>query len=152
MTTICIVSSFRYTHVIYSIEMDVSTDEFNSRNLTLNKRWNLSRCAKLALRAIWTHGLIAQLVRASERNSVVLDWNPTQAEFLFTATSKNPSVVNTIYIYICIYITISPLARFIKQMEQVGFLFLLTFWRTTLNFWPVELIGEGYNCRETFSC
>ena len=100
VTTICIVSSFRYTHVIYSIEMDVSTDEFNSRNLTLNKRWNLSRCAKLALRAIWTHGLIAQVVRASERNSVVLDWNPTQAEFLFTATSKNPSVANAIYIYV----------------------------------------------------
>ena len=31
---------------------------------------------------IYTHGLIAQSVRASERNSVVVGSNPTQANFL----------------------------------------------------------------------
>ena len=46
------------------------------------KRWNWSSCTKLALRASWTHGLIAQSVRASERNSVVVGSNLTQANFL----------------------------------------------------------------------
>ena len=36
------------------------------------KRWNWSSGTKLALTASWTHGLIAQSVRASERNSVVV--------------------------------------------------------------------------------
>ena len=52
-------------------------------------RWNCSSCTKLALSANWTHGLIAQsvranmsLVRASERNSVVVGSNPTQANVL----------------------------------------------------------------------
>ena len=39
-------------------------------NVTMNKRYNWSGCTKLALGASWTHGLIAQSVRASERNSV----------------------------------------------------------------------------------
>ena len=60
------------------------------------KRWNWSSCTKLALRANWTHGLIAQSVRAPERNSVVVVQIPLRP------TSKNPSVVN-IYIYIYIY-------------------------------------------------
>ena len=47
-----------------------------------NKRWNWSSCTKLALNVSWTHGLIAQSVRASERNSVVVGSNPTQANFL----------------------------------------------------------------------
>ena len=46
------------------------------------KIWNWSSCTKLALRASWTHGLIAQSVRASERNSVVVGSNPTEANFL----------------------------------------------------------------------
>ena len=46
------------------------------------KRWNWSSCTKLALSASWTHGLIDQLVRASEWNSVVVGSNPTQANFL----------------------------------------------------------------------
>ena len=66
--------------------------------MTLNKQWNWSSCTKLALRAGWTHGLIAQSVKASEQNSVVVGSNPNQANFL-QATSKNPSVGNTIYIY-----------------------------------------------------
>ena len=36
------------------------------------KRPNWSSCTKLALRASWTHGLIAQSIRASEWNSVVV--------------------------------------------------------------------------------
>ena len=36
----------------------------------------------LAVSASSTHGLIAQLVRASERNSVVVGSNPTQTNFL----------------------------------------------------------------------
>ena len=32
--------------------------------------------------ASWTHGLIAQSVRASERNLAVVGSNPTQANFL----------------------------------------------------------------------
>ena len=46
------------------------------------KKWNWSSCTKLALSASWTHVLIAQSVRASERNSVVGGSNPTQANFL----------------------------------------------------------------------
>ena len=50
--------------------------------LRLNKRWNWSSCKKLALTASWTHGVIAQSVRASEQNSVVVGSNPTLAVFL----------------------------------------------------------------------
>ena len=38
---------------------------------------------KVALSVIWMHGKIAQLVRASEQNLVVLDSNTTQANFLW---------------------------------------------------------------------
>ena len=41
------------------------------------KRWIWSSCAKLALSTIWIHGLIAQSVRVSERNSLGLRSNPT---------------------------------------------------------------------------
>ena len=43
--------------------------------------WNWSSCTKLALSASWIHGLVAQSVRASEWNSVVVGSNPTQANF-----------------------------------------------------------------------
>ena len=52
--------------------------------MTLNKQWNWRSCTKLALNASWTHGLIAHLVRASERNSVVVDSSFTQANFLYS--------------------------------------------------------------------
>ena len=63
-----------------SIKINVAPDECKQPkwNVTLNKRWNWSSCTKLALSASWTHGLIAQLVRASEPNSVVVGSNPTQ--------------------------------------------------------------------------
>ena len=50
----------------------------------------------------WTHDLIAQSIRASERNTVVVSSNPAHANFLLVL-QKNASVVNTIYIYIYIY-------------------------------------------------
>ena len=40
------------------------------------------KSAKLALSASWTDELIAESLRASERNSVVLGSDPTQANFL----------------------------------------------------------------------
>ena len=46
------------------------------------KRWNCSSCTKMALSASWTHVLIAQSVRASEQNSVIVGSNPTQVNFL----------------------------------------------------------------------
>ena len=42
----------------------------------------LSSCTKLALRASWSHGLIAQTVRAPERNSVVVCSNLIQGNSL----------------------------------------------------------------------
>ena len=67
-----------------SIKINVATDEDKQPklNVTLNKRWNWSSCTKLTLSASWTHGLIAQSVRESERNSVVAGSNLTQANFL----------------------------------------------------------------------
>ena len=44
---------------------------------TLNKDMKLLSCLKLALRASWTHDLIAQSIRASEQNSVVVSSYPT---------------------------------------------------------------------------
>ena len=81
------ISSFRYTHLI------------TYRKLRLNKRgdwrrqtaetkcgtkqtWNWSSCTKLVLSTSCTHDLIAQSVRATERNSVVAGSNPIQANFL----------------------------------------------------------------------
>ena len=52
------------------------------RNLTLNKRWNWSHCTKLALKTRWSHGLTANLLRASEQNLVVTGSNSTQANLL----------------------------------------------------------------------
>ena len=55
-----------------SIKINVATDKGNSRNELWHwtSRWDLSRCTNLSLSASWTHGLIAQSVRASEWNSV----------------------------------------------------------------------------------
>ena len=51
-------------------------------NVTLNNWWNWSSCTKLALSVSWTHGLIVELIRASERNSLVVGSNSTQMNFL----------------------------------------------------------------------
>ena len=60
--------------------------------------------AKLALSVSWTHGLIAQLVGASEWNSVVVGPNPTQANFLWLL--QRIRWWRILYIYINIYIYI----------------------------------------------
>ena len=60
------------------------TDKGNSWNetWTLNNEIKWSSCTKLAPSVSWIHGLIAQLVRASEQNSVAAGSNPTQVNFL----------------------------------------------------------------------
>ena len=67
-----------------SIKLNVATDESKQPkwNVTLNKRGNWSSCRKSALSMSSTHGLIDQSVRASQRNSVVVVSNYTQASFL----------------------------------------------------------------------
>ena len=47
------------------------------------KLW--SNCTKLVLSAIWNSGLIAQLVRASKHNLVIVASNPIQDNFLLLA-------------------------------------------------------------------
>ena len=57
----------------------MATDEGNSRNETWH--WTNDEIGlgvqSLALSASWTHDLIAQSVRVSERNSVAVGSNPT---------------------------------------------------------------------------
>ena len=57
-----------------------SMTEMKRANWT--KRWNWSTCTKLALSVSWAAGLIAESVRASELNSVLVSSNLTQANFL----------------------------------------------------------------------
>ena len=63
------------------------------------KKWNSSNYTKGARKASWTHGLIAQSVRAAERNSVVVGSNSHPGQ-LSIETSKNPLVVIS---YLSIY-------------------------------------------------
>ena len=58
---------------------------------------NLSGCKKFNLSATWAHDQVTQLVRASERNSVVVSSNPIPANFLstFFIFSKVISDVNS---------------------------------------------------------
>ena len=69
-----------------SLKANVANDAGNNRNetWTLNKEMKLEYLykTKFALRASWNHGLIAQSVRMSEQNSVVVGSNSTQANFL----------------------------------------------------------------------
>ena len=65
------------------IKINVMTDEGNSGNEIWYWRWQWSSCAKLALSANWTHGVITQSFRASERNSLVAGSYPTQTNFLW---------------------------------------------------------------------
>ena len=87
VNTICI-SSFRYTRVItYArfrlIQMWWKTKAMaEMKREQWTKRWNWSSSKRLTVSVQWAYGLIAQSVRASERNSVVVGSNPTQANFL----------------------------------------------------------------------
>ena len=69
-----------YIYIVRNIYMTKAMAEMKREHWTKRRNW--SSCTKLALTVSWTHGLIAQSVRASERNSVVVDSNPTQANFL----------------------------------------------------------------------
>ena len=69
----CILYVFIWTHG--KEELSLCLEDLN------NFYPNIKFSMKLALSESWIHGLIAQLVRASERNSVVVGSNPTQANF-----------------------------------------------------------------------
>ena len=67
-----------------SLKENVVTDEGTGQNEGehTTKRWNWSNCTKMTLSSSWAPGRIAQSIRASERNSLVVGSNPTQANFL----------------------------------------------------------------------
>ena len=73
-------------------------------NLTLKKRRNWSSCTKLSLSASWTHSVIVQSVRASERNSVVVGSNATQPNFLQLLQRILQLWILYIYIYVYVYV------------------------------------------------
>ena len=79
-----------------SIQINVVSDEGNSWNEMWHWTNNEIGVAIQSWLWVWVE-LLAQSVRASEQNSVVVGSNRTQANFL--ATSKNFSLVNTIYIF-----------------------------------------------------
>ena len=66
---------------------------------TLKKEVKLGSCRKLALRASWTQSLIAQSIRASERNSVVVGSSATQVNFLKVLLQVLQSLIP--YVSIC---------------------------------------------------
>ena len=69
-------------HNIY-IYIYIYTHVITYRKLKLNKHGDWRRqTAEIKCDTEQTHGLIAQFVRESERNSVVVDSNPTQVNFL----------------------------------------------------------------------
>ena len=87
MNTICI-NSFRYNLITCArlrlkAMWRLTKTKTKMKREHWTKRWNWSSCTNLALRATWTHGLIAQLVGASKRNSVVMGSNPTRTNFLY---------------------------------------------------------------------
>ena len=57
----------------------MATDKGSSRNETWH--WTNDKVGIVDYGVGWTHGLITKLVRASERNSVAVISNPTQANF-----------------------------------------------------------------------
>ena len=66
------------------IEINMATNKSIGPNeiWALKKGTNQNDCKILYLKLSWTHGLIAQSVRAYEQNSVIVSSNLTQAEFL----------------------------------------------------------------------
>ena len=87
------------------------------------KRWNWSSCTKLALRASWTHGLIPQSVRVSERNSVIVGSNPTQANFLqLLLKIFQWCIPYTIYIYDTIHHIIYHINIYIYGIYTLSFI------------------------------
>ena len=62
--------------------MTIEEGKQSKWNVALKKLWNWISCTKLSLSVIWTHGLIAQMVRASGRNSLVEGSKWNRANFL----------------------------------------------------------------------
>ena len=77
-----------HIHIIYSYICKINI----YMCILYYKRWNWSSCTKLVLSVSWTHGLITQSVRPSERNSVVME----------SVSGEYHTIIN-IYIYIYIY-------------------------------------------------
>ena len=73
---------------------------------------------KVGSRARLTRGLIAQSVRGSERNLVVVGFKSHSGQ-LSIAASKNPSVVNTIHILYMFCTKDANLRLFSKKIPQV---------------------------------
>ena len=86
VNTICI-NSFRHNVGTCATHPWIQLEWLNEEKTEMKRehwinRWDWSCCTNLAPRASWAHGLVARLVRVSERNSVVVDSKPTQANFL----------------------------------------------------------------------
>ena len=103
-------SFFFHSSIFSSISIHSATNVITCATLRLKQMWRLTKAKtemkhehwtkklnwssykKLALRASWTHGLIAQPVRASERNSVIVGSISTEAHY--------------IYIYVCVCVCV----------------------------------------------
>ena len=69
-------------YIYVYIKINVTTHEgIAEMKCDVEQTMNWNSCTKLALIARWTHGLIAQSVRASESNLVVVASNSTQANY-----------------------------------------------------------------------
>ena len=71
-----------------SIGINVVTEQDSCENCqavicALSRGWGWSDFGRLTLSMSWTHGLVTQSVGAPERNSVVVDSNPYQVNFLW---------------------------------------------------------------------
>ena len=90
----------------------MTTDEGNDQNetCTLKKIWNRNSWTKLALSASWTHGLITERARASERALVLVASNTTQ--ITLHSYLKKDLLENTININIFWYTIWLPVRDF----------------------------------------
>ena len=113
-----------------SIKSNVGTEEGKQPkwNVTLNKRWIWSSCTKLALSVSWTHGLIAQWVRASEWNSEVVGSNPLQANFKESVNGD----------FFCVWLLIEIFRKkYLKVNEKLIIIILLLI---SLSYWILNII------------
>ena len=100
VNTMCI-SSFHYTHVITfrKLQLNKRGDwrrQTAKMKCDIEKKWNRSGCTTFALSASWSHGLLAQFVRMSDRVSGCGFKSHSSQHSV--ATSENLSLVNPICI------------------------------------------------------
>ena len=131
----------------------MATDEGNSLHeiWTPNKNWNWNNCRKLELSTSWIHGLIPQLVRVSQRNSVIVDLNLTQLPFCFVVElfaifkadeklclpdqffsfmcSLNDNLLSGVSPR-CLWFRLSLISKLLKRVVEVWF--CCSFWRKEL--------------------